>query len=279
MLANMSSLSPLDRMSPQPGYWANSSWPVECGGNRRQKAAVGRLDAARGTAQVVTNRNDRWNVMTIERDPGEWFVGGTMPAFNGPPPFGWVQCFDTETLEPIVSSPELPCGDHVWCGAIVAHANGSIYSVNGSYLHRLDPVDLSVLAERRLPVDRAHNGLLVLSDGTLITKDLRLEGQGGTTISRFEPERLDLIDAPVVLPEGSILIIRTTSNQSNRSASVVVESSRPRSMFPNTQWRLLGIRSTAGSPAYRPQVSSRLRGTSTFGPPCSPWCSLSPANW
>ncbi len=164
-----------------------------------------------------------------------------------------------------LSSPELPCGDHVWCGAIVAHANGSIYSVHGSHLHRLDPVDLSVLAERRLPVDRAHNGLLVLSDGTLATKDLRLEGQGGTTISRFEPERLDLIDAPLVLPEGSILIIRTTSNQSNRSASVVVESSRPRSMFPNTQWRLLGIRSTAGSPAFqsRPNVDRHASKPST----------------
>jgi hypothetical protein len=39
----------LDRLNPSPGYWP-SAWPVECGGNRRQKARTGRLDAARGTA-------------------------------------------------------------------------------------------------------------------------------------------------------------------------------------------------------------------------------------
>ena len=69
--------TPLDRADPNPGYWP-SAWPVECGGNRRQKARVGRLDAATGTAEVVTRRNDRWNVMVVERDPGEWFLGGTM---------------------------------------------------------------------------------------------------------------------------------------------------------------------------------------------------------
>ncbi|GIT00349.1 MAG: hypothetical protein CM1200mP26_20610 [Acidimicrobiales bacterium] len=100
-----------------------------------------------------------------------------MAAFTGPPPFGWVQRIDLDTLQPLATSPDLPCGEHVWCGAILAHAGGSIMSVNGSYLHRLDPDDLSVLAERRLPVDRSHNGLLALADGTLVTKDLRLEGQ------------------------------------------------------------------------------------------------------
>jgi hypothetical protein len=194
--------TPLDRNDPSPGYWP-SRWPVECGGNRRQKARTGRLDAAGGTAEVVTRRNDRWNVMVVERDQGEWFLGGTMPAFAGPPPYGWVERIHPETLEPISWSGELPCGDHVWCGAILAHANGSIHSVNGSYLHRLDP-DCQVLAERELPVDRSHNGLLALSDGTLITKDLRLEGQGGTTITRLDPDTLEVIDEPMVLPEGSM---------------------------------------------------------------------------
>ena len=192
----------LDREERHPGYWP-SAWPVECGGNRRQKASPGRLDAANGTATVTTRPSARWNVMVIERDPGEWFVGGTMPAFSGPPPYGWVQRIDGETLEPIATSPDLPCGDHVWCGAILAHANGSIHSVNGSYLHRLDPTDLAVIAEAELPADRAHNGLLALSDGSLITKDLRLEGQGGTTITRLDPETLAILDT-LVLPEGSM---------------------------------------------------------------------------
>ena len=96
----------LDRTNPGTGYWP-SAWPVECGGNRRQKARTGRLDASLGTAEVVTRHNDRWNVMAVERDKGEWYLGGTMPAFIGPPPFGWVQKIDLSTLEPIVESKRL----------------------------------------------------------------------------------------------------------------------------------------------------------------------------
>ncbi|MDP6901911.1 MAG: hypothetical protein QGF99_07970 [Acidimicrobiales bacterium] len=194
--------TPLDRNDTGGGYW-NSPWPVECGGNRRQKAKGGRLDAADSSAEVTLIRNDRWNVMAVRRDPSEWYLGGTMPAFAGPPPFGWVSRFDPISLETLASSPRLPCGDHVWCGAILAHADGSIISVNGSFVHRLDPHDLSVLNELELPVDRAHNGLLSLSDGTLVTKDLRLEGQGGTTLTFVEPAGLEIIDT-LVLPEGSM---------------------------------------------------------------------------
>lgn len=192
-----------DRDGSHPGYWP-SAWPVECGGNRRQKAGVRRLGAATGTADVVARHDDKWHVMVIERDPGQWYVGGTMPAFSGPPPFGWVERIDPLTLDVLAASPRLPCGDHVWCGAILAHANGSILSVNGNHLHRLDPDDLSILVERRLPADRSHNGLLALADGSLITKDLRLEGQGGTTITRLDPDSLELLGKPLVLPEGSM---------------------------------------------------------------------------
>lgn len=193
----------IDRTTTHPGYWP-SAWPVECGGNRRQKSSPGRLDAAVRTASVTTRRNGKWNVMVVEREPGEWYLGGTMASFTGDPPYGWVDRIDPDSLEPIAASPELPCGEHVWCGAILAHADGSIMSVNGSFLHRLDPHDLSVVAERELPIDRSHNGLLALADGTLVTKDLRLGGQGGTTISRWHPDTLDAVHAPVVLPEGSM---------------------------------------------------------------------------
>jgi hypothetical protein len=141
--------------------------------------------------------------MIVQRGTGEFYLQGTMSAFHGPPPFGWVERIDPETLDPIASSPELPCGDHVWCGAIVAHADGSLYTVNGNHLHRLDP-DCSVLTERELPVDRAHNGLLVLSDGTIATKDLRLEGQGATTVTLLAAGSLEVIGAPFELPEGSM---------------------------------------------------------------------------
>ena len=117
-----------DRDQEKTGYWP-APWPVECGGNRRQKAAAGKLGAVAGAARVTARRNDRWNVMVVGREPGEWFLGGTMAAFSGPPPFGWVERIDRDSLAPLAASAELPCGEHVWCGAILAHRNGAIYSV------------------------------------------------------------------------------------------------------------------------------------------------------
>lgn len=192
----------LDRKAALPGYFP-SHWPVECGGNRRQKAAHGGLHAKGANPEVVTKTNGRWNVMTVWRGDGELYLGGTMPAFTGPPPFGWLQKLDPETLDVLQESSELPCGDHVWCGAIAAHANGDIYKVNGSYLHRLDP-ECRVVAARKLPVDQAHNGLLILADGSVATKDLRLAGQGPSTITRLDPETLELLGPPLALPEGSM---------------------------------------------------------------------------
>ena len=53
-------------------------------------------------------------------------------------------------------------------------------------------------------INRAHNGLLILSDGTIITKDCRLEGQGNSFITRLDPDTLELIHEPFALPEGSM---------------------------------------------------------------------------
>ena len=192
----------LDRATPLPGYYP-STWPVECGGNRRQKAAVGGLHARGATANVTTLINGRWNVMRVRRGDDELYLGGTMPAFTGPPPFGWLQRLDPETLEVVAESPQLPCRNHVWCGAIAAHANGDIIKVNGSVMHRLDS-NCQVVAERALPIDQAHNGLLILSDGSIVTKDLRLAGQGASTLTRLTPDGLDVIGEPLALPEGSM---------------------------------------------------------------------------
>ena len=74
---------------------------------------------------------------------------------------------------------------------------------NGSYLHRLNADELHVEEERAL-VDCSHNGLLALSDGSLFTKDLRLDGQGDTTLSRFDPETLEPVGQALTLPEGSM---------------------------------------------------------------------------
>ena len=192
----------IDREKFQPGYF-KSTWPVECGGNRRQKSSKGRLNAENAVAKVQTVSSDKWNVMVIKRGAGEFYLGGTMPYFFGPEPYGWVQKFDPITLETLSESPKLPCGGHVWCGAIAAHENGNIIKVNGNYMHSLDR-NCEVVKETKLPIDRAHNGLLVLSDGTIVTKDCRLEGQGKSSITRLDPNTLETLDAPLSLPEGSM---------------------------------------------------------------------------
>ncbi|MEM7079175.1 MAG: hypothetical protein AAF513_11155 [Pseudomonadota bacterium] len=242
----------LDRATHHAGYWP-SPWPVECGGNRRQKAHSGGLHAAHRRAAVSLRNNGRWNVMAVRRDAHEWYLGGTMAAFAGPPPFGWVERIDLPSLEGRALSPELPCGEHVWCGAILVHANGDLYCVNGNYLHRLDHASLEVVSHTRLPADRSHNGLLALSDGTLVTKDLRLESQGGTTLTRLDAQTLEVI-ATLTLPEGSmgriaadvdaqgdrVLIPGTEHVWSVRcaAAGLEVEEWRPRYRRPDDPWGL-----------------------------------------
>ena len=55
-----------------------------------------------------------------------------------------------------------------------------------------------------MPVDQAHNGLLILSDGTIVAKDLRLAGQGPSTATRLSSNGLEVIGEPLQFPEGSM---------------------------------------------------------------------------
>ena len=191
-----------DRKEKLPGYF-DSAWPVECGGNRRQKAATGTLSSRNSKTEMISTVSDKWNVMVIQREKNEFFLGGTMPYFNGPKPYGWVQKINPDTLEVLNESPQLPCGDHVWCGAIAAHKNGSVIKVNGNFMHVLSP-DCEVILEKELPINQAHNGLLILSDGTIVTTDCRLENQQNSTITRLDPDTLELLHEPLALPEGSM---------------------------------------------------------------------------
>ena len=191
-----------DRKEKLPGYF-DSAWPVECGGNRRQKAATGKLLSKNSKTEMISTVSDKWTVMVIQREKNEFFLGGTMPYFNGPKPYGWLQKINSDSLEVLNESPQLPCGDHVWCGAIAAHENGSIIKVNGSFMHVLSP-ECEVILEKELPINQAHNGLLILSDGTIVTKDCRLENQQNSTITRLDPNTLELLHEPFALPEGSM---------------------------------------------------------------------------
>ena len=119
-------------------------------------------------------------------------------------------------------SPKLPTGGHVWCGAIAAHANGDLYKVNGRYMHRLSK-NCEVIIEKKLPVNQAHNGLLILSDGTIITKDLRLSNQVGSTITRLSADTLEIIGDPLILPEGSMGRIASDFDNNNNEYIYVPE--------------------------------------------------------
>jgi hypothetical protein len=190
----------LDRFRPCPGQWPDP-FAAECGGPRRQKASIGGIQLQAGEELAATIRNtSRWNVMFIRRQPGELYLFSINHP-GEPNVGGLVERVHPRTLDPIVGSPILPSGDHTWCGAAVVHANGDLYVVNGSHAHRLDPHSLAVTAQRQLPADTAHNGLVTLHDGRLVVKDLRLDGTP-TTVTVLG-EDLDVLDS-IQLPESSL---------------------------------------------------------------------------
>ena len=46
-----------DRKEKLPGYF-DSAWPVECGGNRRQKAATGKLLSKNSKTEMISTVSD-----------------------------------------------------------------------------------------------------------------------------------------------------------------------------------------------------------------------------
>lgn len=155
------------------GYWPGSSWPIECGGNHRPRVTGLPGFNLRPTDHLVTTTRStgRWNVSFIHRDPGELYLYGTTLATE-PTVAGWVERVDPVTMEPLASTGDLPAGGHEWPGGIAAHSNGDLYVISGAYLHRV-AADCSVVAALPMPIDHAHNGLLILDDGSIVTKDIR----------------------------------------------------------------------------------------------------------
>ncbi len=181
-------------------YWP-AVWPVECGANHRPKIVPSRGLGIEPTDRLVANtrHTGRRPVMFIQRDPGQLYLYGTTTASEATVA-GWVERVDPITLTPAASSGELPAGGHEWPGSLVAHANGDLYVANGSFVHRLD-LACRIKAQRELPVDHAHNGMLILGDGSIATKDLRLGPEPSTlTICNAD---LDVLTS-VELPEASM---------------------------------------------------------------------------
>ena len=200
----------LDYQTRLPGYFP-SPWALECGGPRRQKLAGSPGPRLRDgeILSSTTRRMDGWAVMLVQREPGELFAqgGGGLRRGEFPPHyrpegenFGWLERIDPVTLETRARSPDLPSGGHLWCGAVIVHENGDLYMVNGRYAHRLD-VDCAVKAERQLPVDGPYNGLLVMSDGNLVMKNLGYRPGESCRFSVLEPERLEPVGDPFVIDE------------------------------------------------------------------------------
>lgn len=200
----------LDYTTNLPGYFP-SSWPVECGGPRRQKLtrAPGLAIGSSETLSSTTRDMHGWAVMFVQRGPGELFVqgGGGLRPGEFPPlrrdegrVGGWLERVDPVTLETVARSPDLPSGGHLWCGSVVVHENGDLYTVNGRYCHRLNEA-CEVVAERELPVDGPYNGLLILSDGNLLMKNLGHTPGEPCRFSVLEPERLEPTSEPFVIDE------------------------------------------------------------------------------
>jgi outer membrane protein assembly factor BamB len=192
----------LDRSSPIPGYYP-SAWPCECGGPRRQKAAAGpglNLQPNETLKSTTRHLEGRWPVMFVQRDVGELYLQGGARPFQADESFGWLEKVDPISLDPVAKSPMLPSGGHNWCGAVVVHENGDLYLTNGRYCHRLSP-DCEVVAERELPKDCGYNGLLILSDGNLIMKDIQLSEPSHFSV--LEPDKLEEVDR-FEFPENSV---------------------------------------------------------------------------
>jgi hypothetical protein len=204
-------MSDLNDLDERPLGYYRSAWPCECGGPRRQKVVYTPgpgLSRGEGLSSTVRDTGG-WPVMFVQREPGELYLqGGARLAPGEFPPAlrsqgdssGWLERVDPATLEPIHRSPNLPSGGWLWCGAVVVHVNGDLYMVNGRHAYRLGP-DCSVRAEAILPVDGPYNGLLVLSDGRLVTRNLGFRDDDVASFALLSADDLRIVGEPLLVPE------------------------------------------------------------------------------
>lgn len=188
------------------GLWP-SEWPAEDGGPARRQAPHRRGGLGFGAGErltVAARRGAFATTMLVLREPGELFALrhtlGPLPRHS--PTVAWVERLNPASLAVLARSPRLPAGPF-WPGGLAAHANGSLHVVYGRFAHRLSP-GLELLNSSQLPAPRPHNSFVVLSDGTLATKDLDLTLRAPATISLLDPETLLPRAAPVKVPESVI---------------------------------------------------------------------------
>jgi len=169
-------------------------WRYEDGGPRRTQTVPGGLGAR---ALNVTTRIAPAVTMVVGGDDGAMFL---LRHTAGEGAVAIVERIDPVTLEPLMTSPELP-GGPVWPGGLGVADDGSVHVVFGNHAHRLSR-DLGVLASRPLPRERPYNSFVPLPDGHLVTKDFG-GARPGVRVAADEREPCELL----VLDPSSLEIV------------------------------------------------------------------------
>ena len=189
------SMTQQDYQSDLPGYYQNSTCATEYGGVRRQKHARSPgLNIQPGEILKASSRRfarGRWVVGTFNADNRLYVFGCSVPS-QPDVSIGWVEEVDPITLETIRQSPDLKTGGHNWCGGAAVLADGTLITGFGNRIHKLTQ-DLELIAELELPVDHAHNGISLLSDGMMITRNLEHDHSKKSVFTVFDPHTLEVL--------------------------------------------------------------------------------------
>ena len=184
-----------DYQSDLPGYYQNSTCATEYGGVRRQKHARSPgLNIQPGETLKVSSRRfarGRWVVGTFNADNRLYVFGCSAPS-QPDVSIGWVEEVDPITLETIRQSPDLNTGGHNWCGGAAVLADGTIITGFGNRIHKLT-LHLELIVELELPVDHAHNGISLLSDGMMITRNLEHDHSKKSVFTVFDTNTLQVV--------------------------------------------------------------------------------------
>jgi hypothetical protein len=185
-----------DYLHPSPHYYQHSIYPWEYGGGRRQKHARSPgLNIQPNEKLACTTRQftaGSWVIGTAVADEKVFVIGCCAPM-QADYSFGWVEQVDPVTLKRIRRSPDLKSGGHNWCGGGGFIASGHLLIGNGRYVQKLN-LDLEVVGELQLPVDHAHNGLLMLSDGMAITRNLEYVRGKPSWFTVFDPQTMEVVE-------------------------------------------------------------------------------------
>ena len=189
------SMTQQDYQSDLAGYYGNSTCATEYGGVRRQKHARSPgLNIQPGEILKVSSRRfarGRWVVGSFNADNRLYVFGCSVPS-QPDVSIGWVEEVDPITLETIRQSPDLKTGGHNWCGGAAVLADGTLITGFGNRIHKLTQ-NLELIAELELPVDHAHNGISLLSDGMMITRNLEHDHSKKSVFTVFDPHTLKVL--------------------------------------------------------------------------------------